>query len=139
MPQRIHDVMTPHPVTLPGTASVQEAARTMREQAIGDVIVIENQQVCGIVTDRDIVVRAVAEARDPAATTLADICSHALTTVSPEDSLEQAVHLMRAKAIRRLPVVEDGWAVGMVSLGDLTVAREPDSALGEISAAPPNA
>ena len=139
MPQRIHDVMTSHPVTLPGTASVQEAARTMREQAIGDVIVLENQQVCGIVTDRDIVVRTVAEARDPAATTLADICSHALTTVSPEDSLEQAVHLMRAKAIRRLPVVEDGRVVGMVSLGDLAVAREPDSALGEISAAPPNA
>ena len=139
MPQRIHDVMTPHPVTLPATASVQEAARTMREQAIGDVIVMENQQACGIVTDRDIVVRTVAEARDPAATTLADICSHALTTVSPEDSLEQAVHLMRAKAIRRLPVVEDGRAVGMVSLGDLAVAREPDSALGEISAAPPNA
>jgi CBS domain-containing protein len=139
MPQRIHDVMTPHPVTLPGTASVQEAARTMREQAIGDVIVMENRQVCGIVTDRDIVVRTVAEARDPATTTLADICSHVLTTVSPEDSLEQAVHLMRAKAIRRLPVVEDGRAVGMVSLGDLAVAREPDSALGEISAAPPNA
>lgn len=139
MPQRIHDVMTSHPVTLPGTASVQEAARTMREQAIGDVIVLENQQVCGIVTDRDIVVRTVAEARDPTATTLADICSHALTTVSPEDSLEQAVHLMRAKAIRRLPVVEDGRVVGMVSLGDLAVAREPDSALGEISAAPPNA
>lgn len=139
MPQRIHDVMTSHPVTLPGTASVQDAARTMREQAIGDVIVMENQQVCGIVTDRDIVVRTVAEARDPTATTLADICSHALTTVSPEDSLEQAVHLMRAKAIRRLPVVEDGRVVGMVSLGDLAVAREPDSALGEISAAPPNA
>ena len=139
MPQRIHDVMTSHPVTLPGTASVQEAARTMREQAIGDVIVLENNQVCGIVTDRDIVVRSVAEARDPAATTLADICSHALTTVSPEDSIEQAVHLMRAKAIRRLPVVEDGRAVGLVSLGDLAVAREPDSALGEISAAPPNA
>jgi CBS-domain-containing membrane protein len=66
MPQRIHDVMTSHPVTLPGTASVQEAARTMREQAIGDVIVMENQQICGIVTDRDIVVRTVAEARDPA-------------------------------------------------------------------------
>jgi CBS domain-containing protein len=124
---------------LPGMASVQEAARTMREQAIGDVIVMENQQVCGIVTDRDIVVRTVAEARDLAATTLADICSHALTTVSPEDSLEQAVHLMRAKAIRRLPVVEDGRPVGMVSLGDLAVAREPDSALGEISAASPNA
>jgi CBS domain-containing protein len=138
MPQRIHDVMTANPVSLPGTASVHEAARTMRDQDIGDVIVIENQQVCGIVTDRDIVVRAVAEARDPAATTLADICSHALTTVSPEESVERAVQLMREKAIRRLPVVEGGRAVGMVSLGDLALERDPGSALGEISASPPN-
>jgi CBS domain-containing protein len=138
MPQRIHDVMTPNPVSLPGTASVREAARAMRDQDIGDVIVVENSKVCGIVTDRDIVVRSVAEARDPAATTLADICSHALTTVAPTDSVEHAVQLMRQKAIRRLPVVEEGKAVGIVSLGDLAVERDPDSALGEISAAPPN-
>jgi CBS domain-containing protein len=138
MPQRIHDVMTPNPVSLQGTASVREAARAMRDQDIGDVIVIENNQICGIVTDRDIVVRTVAEARDPAATTLADICSHALTTVSPDDSIEQAVRLMREKAIRRLPVVEGGRAVGIVSLGDLAIERDPESALGEISAAPPN-
>jgi CBS domain-containing protein len=84
------------------------------------------------------VVRILAEGRDPAATTLADISSHDLTTVSPEDSVEQAVQLMREKAIRRLPVVEDGRPVGIVSLGDLAVERDPDSALGEISAAPPN-
>jgi CBS domain-containing protein len=138
MPQRIHDVMTPNPVSLPGTASVHEAARAMRDQDIGDVIVLENNQICGIVTDRDIVVRAVAEMRDPAATTLADICSHALTTVSPDDSIAQAVRLMREKAIRRLPVVEGGRAVGIVSLGDLAIERDPESALGEISAAPPN-
>ena len=138
MPQRIHDVMTPNPVSLPGTASVREAARAMRDQDIGDVIVVENNQICGIVTDRDIVVRTVAETRDPAATTLADICSYALTTVSPDDSIEQAVRLMREKAIRRLPVVAGGRAVGIVSLGDLAVARDPDSALGDISAAPPN-
>ena len=139
MPQRLHDVMTPNPVTLPGTASVHEAARTMRDQAIGDVIVIENQQVCGIVTDRDIVLRTVAEARDPASTTMADICSHALITVAPTDSVTEAVRLMRTHAIRRLPVVEGGKAVGIVSLGDLAVERDPDSVLGEISAAPPNA
>jgi CBS domain-containing protein len=102
------------------------------------LIVIENNQVCGIVTDRDIVVRTVAEARDPATTTLADICSHALTTVRTTDSIEQAVQLMRAKAIRRLPVVEGGQAVGIVTLGDLAVERDPSSALGDISAAPPN-
>ena len=139
MPQRIHDVMTPNPVTLPGTTSVQDAARAMRDQAIGDVIVIEHNQVCGIITDRDIVVRTVAEEQDPATTTLADICSHSLFTVLPTDSVEQAVRLMRTHAIRRLPVVDGGKAVGIVSLGDLAVERDPDSALGEISAALPNA
>jgi CBS domain-containing protein len=139
MPQRIHDVMTPNPVTLPGTTSVQDAARAMRDQAIGDVIVIEHNQVCGIIMDRDIVVRTVAEEQDLATTTLADICSHSLLTVLPTDSVEQAVRLMRTHAIRRLPVVDGGKAVGIVSLGDLAVERDPDSALGEISAALPNA
>jgi CBS domain-containing protein len=138
MPQRIQDVMTTNPVTLPGTASVHEAARAMRDHNIGDVIVIEHNEVCGIVTDRDIIVRTVAEARDPATTPLADLCSHALLTVAPTDSIEEAVRLMRTHAIRRLPVVEGGKAVGIVSLGDLAVERDPDSALGEISAAPPN-
>jgi CBS domain-containing protein len=123
---------------LPGTASVHEAAQAMRDADIGDVIVIENQRVCGIVTDRDIVVRTVAEARDPATTTLADICSHPLLIVSPTDSVEKAVRLMGTYALRRVPVVEAGQPVGIVSLGDLAVERDPGSALGDISAAPPN-
>ena len=139
MAQQIRELMTPNPVALPGTASVHEAARAMRDADIGDVIVIENNQACGIVTDRDIVVRTVAEAQDPATTTLADLCSHALVTVTPTDSVEQAVRLMRTHAIRRLPVVEGGQPVGIVSLGDLAVERDPGSALGEISGAPPNA
>ena len=81
--------------------------------------------------------RQEAERRD-AATSLADICSHTLTTVAPSDSIEHAVQLMREKAIRRLPVVEEGRAVGMVSLGDLTVERDPGSVLGAIRTAPPN-
>ena len=137
MAQQIRELMTPNPVALPGTASVHEAATAMRDAQIGDVIVIENNQVCGIVTDRDIVVRTVAETQDPA-TTLADICSHSLVTVTPTDSVEDAVRLMRTHAIRRLPVVDGGQAVGMVSLGDLAVERDPGSALGEISGAPPN-
>ena len=138
MAQQIRELMTPNPVTLPGTASVREAARAMRDAQIGDVIVIENNQVCGIVTDRDIVVRTVAETRDPATTPLADICSHNLLTVTPTDSVEEAVRLMRTHAVRRLPVVDGGRAVGIVSLGDLAVERDPGSALGEISGAPPN-
>jgi CBS domain-containing protein len=138
MAQQIRELMTPNPVALPGTASVHEAARAMRDADIGDVIVIENNQVCGIVTDRDIVVRTVAETQDPATTTLADICSHSLLTVTPTDSVEEAVRLMRTHAIRRLPVVEGGQAVGIVSIGDLAVERDPRSALGRISGAPPN-
>jgi len=122
MPQRIDDVMPPHPVTLPGTASVYEAACVMRDQAIGDGIVRENHPVCGIVTDRDIGVRTVAEAREPTATTLAHLCSHTLTTVAPTESIEQAGQRMRENAMRRLPVVEDGQAVGMVSLGEISAA-----------------
>jgi CBS domain-containing protein len=138
MAQQIRELMTPNPVVLPGTASVHEASRAMRDAQIGDVIVIENNEVCGIVTDRDIVVRILAETRDPATTTLADICSHSLVTVTPTDSVEEAVRLMRAHAIRRLPVVDGGQAVGIVSLGDLAVERDPGSALGKISGAPPN-
>ena len=138
MAQQIRELMTPNPVALPGTASVHEAATAMRDKQIGDVIVIERDQVCGIVTDRDIVVRTVAERQDPATTTLADICSPSLVTVTPTDSVEEAVRRMRTHAIRRLPVVEGGQAVGIVSLGDLAVERDPRSALGGISGAPPN-
>jgi CBS domain-containing protein len=134
----MRELMTPNPVALPGTVSVHEAARAMRAADIGDVIIIEHHQVCGIVTDRNIVVRTLAEGRDPATTTLADLCSHPLVTVTPTDRIEQAVQLMRSKAIRRLPVVDGGQPVGMVSLGDLAVERDPDAALGDISAAPPN-
>ena len=139
MAQHIRELMTPNPVSMLGTASVHEAARAMRDTEIGDVIVIEHNQVCGIITDRDIAVRVVAEAKDPATTALADICSHSLLTVTPTDSVEHAVRLMRTHAIRRLPVVEEGKAVGIVSLGDLAVERDPNSVLGEISAAPPDA
>ena len=139
MAQQIRELMTPNPVSMPGTASVHEAARAMRDADIGDVIVIEHNQVCGIITDRDIAVRVVAEAKDPATTALADICSHSLLTVKSTDSVEHAVRLMRTHTVRRLPVAEEGKAVGIVSLGDLAVERDPDSVLGEISAAPPDA
>src|SRR5438093_5650280 len=106
MAQSIRDVMTTHPITLPATSLVVDAARAMRDADIGDVIVIEDGRICGIVTDRDITVRGVAEGRDIACLKLADVCSRVLTTVSPKDSVDDAVRLMRENAIRRLPVVE---------------------------------
>ncbi len=138
MTQSIREVMTPDPISIPATSSVAEAARAMRDGNIGDVIVLKDSQVCGILTDRDIVIRAVAEGRDLTATKVADICSQELTTIAPTDEVEQAVRLMRDKAIRRLPVVEGGKPVGIVSIGDLAMERDPHSALGRISAAPPN-
>jgi CBS domain-containing protein len=117
---------------------VHEAARAMRDADIGDVIVIKHHRVCGMGTDRDLVVRTLAEGRDPATTTLADICRHPLRVVSPTGSVEKAVRLIGIHARRRVPVVEGGQPVGMVSLGELAVGRDPGSALGAISAAPPN-
>jgi CBS domain-containing protein len=90
------------------------------------------------VTDRDIVVRALADGREASATTLADICTRDLETLSPEDSASDAVRLMSSKAIRRVPVVEDGKPVGIVSIGDLAIEQDPDSALADISEAKPN-
>lgn len=135
---QIRDVMTKDPQILPASASLVDAARIMRDEDIGPVIVVENDQVLGIVTDRDIVVRAVAEDRSPSATTVGDVASRDLTTVSPDDPVEEAVRLMREGAVRRLPVVEGGKPVGIVALGDLAVERDPDSALADISAAEPN-
>ena len=138
MAQTIRDVMTAHPITFPATSSLVEAARAMRDSDIGDVIVVENGRLCGVVTDRDITVRGVAEGHDVSSLTLGDICSRQLTTLSPMDRVEDAVRLMREKALRRLPVVEGGKPVGIVSLGDLAVTHDPHSALGNMRAAPAN-
>jgi CBS domain-containing protein len=138
MPQLVRDVMTPNPVALQATSSLVEAALAMRDFDVGDVLVLDDGQICGIVTDRDIVVRGIAGGNYPATVKLGEICSRELTTLSPTDSVEDAVSLMRQKAIRRLPVVENGRPVGILSLGDLALEKDPHSALGDISAAPPN-
>ena len=139
MAECIRDVMTTNPETLPESTTVREAAEAMRANDIGDVVVVDdNGQLSGILTDRDIVVRVVAEGRDPRATRIGDIASRDLTAVSPDDPVDRAVQLMRAKAIRRLPAVDKGKPVGIVSIGDLALDRDPGSALADISAAPPN-
>ena len=138
MAQTIADVMTPNPVTLSADASVVEAALVMRDNDIGDVIVCDDQTVCGIVTDRDLVVRALAERVDPEQVALRDICTKQVTTVQPDTSVDEAVKLMRENALRRLPVVDGLRPVGVVSLGDLATTQDPKSALADISSAAPN-
>jgi CBS domain-containing protein len=110
----------------------------MRDAGIGDVILEEDGEVRGIVTDRDIVVRAVAEEASPLQVTLEEVCSRDLTALSPSSSVEDALMLMRDRALRRLPVLEDSHPVGIVSIGDLARERDPSSALASISKAPQN-
>ena len=139
MPDRISDVMTADPVAMTNDATLADAAVAMRDRDIGDVVVTKSDgTVCGVVTDRDIVVRAVAEGTDPSAKTLEDVCSHDVVTIGPDEPIGAAVKAMEKHAIRRLPVMDNGTLVGIVSIGDLAVKRDPESALGEISSAPPN-
>lgn len=138
MAQRVREIMTGSPVTLSKDASIVEAARLMRDNDIGDVIVTDGGRAEGIVTDRDIVVRGVAEGRDPATVPVEQVVSGRLTAVAPDDPVERAIQVMRDRAIRRVPVVEGGTPVGIVSIGDLAIERDPASALADISEEPPN-
>jgi CBS domain-containing protein len=137
--QTVRDVMTPKVVTLPSETTLAEAARTMREQDIGDIVVSDGSGIAGLVTDRDIVVRAVAERRDPASTTIGEILTEDLIIVRPDDTVQSAALLMRDHAVRRVLVCEgDKSLVGIVTIGDLAEEIDPESVLGGISKAAPN-
>ncbi len=115
--------MTVAPLALPLDATIDEAARVMRDEAIGDVLVTYAGRLCGLITDRDIVVRAVAEHRDTALTPLGDVCTAELVTLRPEDDTATAARLMRERAVRRLPVVDTlHRPIGIVSISDLALA-----------------
>jgi CBS domain-containing protein len=138
MAQPIREVMTPNPICLPANASIQEAARAIRDHDVGDVVVEKEGKLCGIVTDRDLVVRAMAENKDIGTTDLESVCSRDVTTLTPDQTVKEATDLMKEKALRRLPVMEKGKVIGIVSLGDIAVEKHPKSALGKISAASAN-
>ncbi|MEV4045872.1 CBS domain-containing protein [Streptomyces sp. SAI-195] len=138
MTQYVRDVMTDDPVTVEPLTSVTAVARLMRDQDLGAVLVTEGDRLRSLVTDRDLVVRSVAEGGDPEQTTVAGACSDDMVTVRSDEELDHAVRLMSEHAVRRLPVVDDGRPVGIVSLGDLAMERDPESALGDISVARPN-
>jgi CBS domain-containing protein len=139
MAKQVRELMSKQPIKLAGSLPVVEGARQMRAANVGAIIIEKDGKLCGIVTDRDIAVRIVADGRDPNTTPLSEICSKDLTTVSPDDDLDRVVQLMREKAIRRVPVVDSrNQVVGILSLGDLARDRDSRSVLGQISAAPPN-
>jgi CBS domain-containing protein len=135
----VRDVMTRQVVYLPAETTVDEAAQAMRTADIGDVVVTEGPALAGILTDRDIVVRAVAERQDPGQMTVGSIASTDLVMIQQDASPQEAVRLMRERAVRRLLVCDaDRQLVGVVSLGDLAMHLDPSSALSDISEASPN-
>src|SRR5687767_9105862 len=129
MARTVEEIMTRDPRTVDAGDPVIEAARQMRDGDIGDVVVTSEGRVNGIVTDRDIVIRAIAEGSDPQSTPVREVCTGDVMTLEPSQSVDEAVQAMREHDIRRLPVVDQGRPVGIVSLGDLAVEREPQSAL----------
>src|SRR5215213_2018253 len=111
MARTVEEIMTTNLRTVNADDTVLEAAQVMRDNDIGDVIVVEDGQVTGIVTDRDIAVRAVAEGRDPGSTTVGDIATTGIQAIEPEASVDDALRMMREHDIRRLPVVKNGRPV----------------------------
>ena len=133
---KVRDVMTAEPIVLQQDQSIADAAQAMRDNAVGAILVVDGERLCGLVTDRDIVVRAVAEAA-PLDSPVGRVVSPDLIAVGADDEADDAARVMQANAIRRLPVMDDGRIVGIVSIGDLAVSRGEDSALADISAAEP--
>ena len=134
----IREVMTKDPITIEESATVAEAAKAMRQADIGPTLITSNNKLRGIVTDRDIAVRVVAEGQDPTSVKAIDIATTNLQTVSPDAEAGDAVRLMKENNIRRVVVVENDQPVGIVSIGDLAIALDPNSVLADISSEPPN-
>jgi CBS domain-containing protein len=118
----VADAMTRHVVYLPDDTPVDEAAQAMRDQGIGDVVVTHGPTMAGIVTDRDIVVRAIAEGLPPQTTTIGMIASRELMMVEQSATVEEAVQAMRERGVRRLLVCDaDRNLVGILSLSDVAL------------------
>ena len=127
----IKDVMTQNPTSCDPSTTVVEASKAMASEDVGSVPVVKDGRLVGMVTDRDIVVRVLAEGRDPSSTTVGEIASSDLETVSPDDDLETALRKMASSKVRRLPVVEGDQLVGIVAQAD--VARQgDDSETGQV-------
>jgi len=131
MAKSVRDAMTEDPRSIGASASVVEAARLMREEHIGSLPVTDDDQLVGMVTDRDITTRVVAESADPKMTSVADVYSRDLISVEPDKDLAEALRLMARHQVRRLPVVEKGRLVGIVAQADIALG-ENEKKTGEL-------
>jgi CBS domain-containing protein len=130
--------MTADPRTVETSATVADAAREMRDGDVGAVVVVDDGKVAGIITDRDIAVRVVAEGLDPDATGVGEVGTMDPVTLTVDQTVDDAIRLVREQDVRRIIVVQDGRPAGIVSLGDLAIERDTDSALADIASEPAN-
>jgi CBS domain-containing protein len=137
MDMQVRDIMTPDPVGVYYDQTIAEAARVMRDAGVGAVLVVNGESLSGVVTDRDLVIRGLAEGAGPDSP-VGPLCSEKLVGVEASAALPAAGRLMREHAVRRLPVIDSGQIVGIVSLGDLAASADPDSPLAAVSNARAN-
>jgi CBS domain-containing protein len=133
MAKSVRDAMTENPRSIAASASVVEAARLMREEHIGSLPITEDERLVGMITDRDITTRVVAEAANPKTTSVGDVYSRHLISVEPDKDLDDALQLMARHQVRRLPVVESGRLVGIVAQADIALTfRGNETKTGEL-------
>jgi len=137
MDTKVRDIMTPDPVGVYYEQTVAEAAKVMRDAGVGAVLVVSGESLSGMVTDRDLVIRGLADGAGPDSP-VGPLCSEKLVGVDANADLADAEKLIREHAVRRLPVIDSGQIVGMVSLGDLAASAAPGSPLAAVSKARAN-
>jgi len=128
MALKVRDTMTGSPRSIDASTSVVEAAQLMREGHIGSLPITDDEQLVGMITDRDIAMRVVAEAADHTKTSVGDVSSRDLVTVEPDEDLDEALQLMARHQVRRLPVVENGRLVGIVAQADIALSENEKTA-----------
>jgi len=141
--QHIRDVMTPNPECVSEKDSLRDVARIMKDQDTGVVPVVDGRKIVGLITDRDIVVRGLAEGKDLDTTRVNELMTKSIRSVREDSTVSEALNLMGSAEIRRVPVVNgNNELVGIVSLGDIAKQTNQDGKVGkaveEISQAPPN-
>jgi signal-transduction protein with cAMP-binding, CBS, and nucleotidyltransferase domain len=137
MDKKVRDIMTPNPVGVYYDQTIAEAARVMRDAGVGAVLVVNGESLGGVVTDRDLVIRGLAEGADANAP-VGPLCSSKLVGVDADADIADAEQLIRDNAVRRLPVIEDGQIVGIITLGDIAVSANSESSLAAVSRATTN-
>ena len=138
MDRKIRDIMTPDPVGVYYEQTLMETALVMRDSGVGAVMVVNGDSLSGVVTDRDLVVRGLAEGAGPDSP-VGPLCSARLVGVDADADVAEAERLMGENAVRRLPVIDEGQIVGIVSIGDLAASGDDgQSPLGAVSKAEPN-